>query len=156
MSNARIRRLAPSDLPALRGLLQVYAEAFEEEALYAEAPPEDSYLETVLGTPGVIVLVAEVGDEVVGGITAYVLAKLERARSEIYLYDLAVAEPWRRKGIATRLILDLKPIAHQYGAEVIFVQADREDAPAVALYQRLGSPEEPFHFDIQVAPQRGG
>ncbi len=34
------------------------------------------------------------------------------------------------------------------GAYVIFVQADREDEPAILLYRSLGIQEEPFHFDI--------
>jgi aminoglycoside 3-N-acetyltransferase I len=87
---------------------------------------------------------------VVGGLAAYVLDKFEQERSEIYVYDLAVAEPFRRTGIATALIEALKTIAAQIGAYVIFVQADPEDAPAVALYSKLGKPEDVLHFDIAV------
>jgi aminoglycoside 3-N-acetyltransferase I len=35
---------------------------------------------------------------------------------------------------------------------VIFVQADPGDAPAVALYSKLGAREDVLHFDI--APRR--
>jgi aminoglycoside 3-N-acetyltransferase I len=79
-----------------------------------------------------------------------VLRKFERARSEVYIYDLAVAEDCRRLGIATALIEGLKPIAVERDAWVIFVQADREDAPAIALYEKLGTREEVLHFDIPV------
>jgi aminoglycoside 3-N-acetyltransferase I len=34
---------------------------------------------------------------------------------------------------------------------VIFVQADRADAAAIRLYASLGTREEPYHFDIDVA-----
>jgi aminoglycoside 3-N-acetyltransferase I len=44
----------------------------------------------------------------------------------------------------------LKTIAREGGAHVIFVQADLEDAPAIALYTRLGSREDVLHFDIPV------
>ena len=37
------------------------------------------------------------GDEVVGGLAAYELRKFEQARSEFYLYDLAVSEAHRRQ-----------------------------------------------------------
>ena len=50
--------------------------------------------------------------------------------------------------VATALIESLKPIARSAGAWVIFVQADREDEPAVALYRGLGLEEQPLHFDI--------
>lgn len=85
---------------------------------------------------------------VVGALSAYELVKYEQERSEVYIYDLAVAEHFRRRGVATALIELLKPIARLAGAWVIFVQADREDEPAVALYRGLGLEEQPLHFDI--------
>jgi aminoglycoside 3-N-acetyltransferase I len=48
------------------------------------------------------------------------------------------------------LIEALKPIAREKRAWVIFVQADPPDVPAVALYDKLGTREEVFHFDISV------
>lgn len=36
---------------------------------------------------------------------------------------------------------------------VIFVQADIEDAPAIALYDKLGSKETVHHFDFDVPRQ---
>jgi len=80
-----------------------------------------------------------------------VLDKLEQRRSEIYIYDLAVAEAHRRQGIATALIEELKDIASRIGAWVIYVQADYGDEPAIALYEKLGTREDVMHFDI--APQ---
>ena len=90
----------------------------------------------------------------VGGIAAYELKKFEQRRSEIYIYDLAVAATHRRQGIATALINELREIAATRGAFVIFVQADRGDAPAIALYSKLGTREDVLHFDITV-PVRG-
>jgi len=89
---------------------------------------------------------------VVGGLVAYQLRKFEQERSEIYIYDLAVAEEHRRQGIATALIRELQRIAAERGAYVIFVQADYGDPPAVALYTKLGIREEVLHFDIPVQP----
>ncbi len=80
------------------------------------------------------------------------MKKFERERSEIYLYDLAVDEKHRRKGVATALIQELRKISAARGAWVIFVQADTnvEDEPAIALYTKLGVREEVLHFDIAV------
>ncbi len=85
-----------------------------------------------------------------GGIAAYELHKFEQERSEIYIYDLAVAAAHRREGIATALIQELKKIAASRGAYVIFVQADIGDAPAIELYTKLGTREDVLHFDIPV------
>jgi aminoglycoside 3-N-acetyltransferase I len=80
-----------------------------------------------------------------------VLEKFEQERSEVYIYDLAVAEAHRRQGIATALIGALKPVARERGAWVIFVQADPGDDPAIKLYESLGVIENVHHFDIPVA-----
>jgi len=73
------------------------------------------------------------------------------------IYDLAVAEEHRRKGIATALIQELKKVAAARGAYVIFVQADAgvEDEPAIALYTKLGAREDVLHFDIPVEGSEG-
>jgi aminoglycoside 3-N-acetyltransferase I len=92
---------------------------------------------------------------VVGGIAAYELQKFEQERSEIYIYDLAVAAAHRREGIATALIQELKKIGAAREAYVIFVQADIGDIPAIELYTKLGTREEVLHFDIAVAGGNG-
>jgi aminoglycoside 3-N-acetyltransferase I len=145
----QIRRLTPSDIPLLRQLNAVFADAFNEPETYRPAP-DDRYVEQVLGQDHVIVLVAIEESAVVGGLVAYDLPKLERARSEVYLYDLAVAAAHRRQGIATALIARLRVLAHQRGAWVVFVQADHGDDPAIALYEKLGMREDVMHFDLPV------
>jgi aminoglycoside 3-N-acetyltransferase I len=90
------------------------------------------------------------GDEVVGGLAAYELDKFEQDRREIYIYDLAVIERHRRRGVATGLIGELRKIASERNVYVIFVQADTEDGPAIALYESLGTKETAYHFDIDV------
>ena len=145
-----IHRLTPSDETLMRHLNTVFAKAFNEVETYTQAPPDDAYLRDVLGNDHVVVLAALKGAEVVGGLVAYELHKLERARSEFYIYDLAVAEPHRRQGVATRLIERLRKIAHARGAWVVFVQADHGDDPAIALYDKLGAREEVLHFDLPV------
>jgi aminoglycoside 3-N-acetyltransferase I len=145
------KRLASGDVTLARGLLGVFATAFDETDTYLRRQPNDLYLSTLLAKPHVFVLVALDGDGiVVGGLVAYALEKLEQARSEVYIYDLAVAEAHRRKGIATGLIHALAPLAKEHGAWVMFVQADRTDPPAIRLYESLGTREDVHHFDIPV------
>jgi len=93
--------------------------------------------------------------KVVGGIAAYELRKFEQERSEIYIYDLAVAAAHRREGIATALIRALRKLAAARAAYIIFVQADVSDEPAIALYSKLGTREEVLHFDITVERSSG-
>ena len=151
----RIHRLTGEDLQRLSALNAMFGEAFADPETYGAEPPSDGYLRALLANDHIIVLAAFFDEQVVGGLVAYELHKFERARSEIYIYDLAVAELHRRKGIATALIDDLRKIAAQRGAWVIYVQADYGDAPAVSLYTKLGVREDVMHFDIAVGSTSG-
>lgn len=149
-----IRTLGPSDVADLQRLLDVFGAAFDDAQTYGSQRPTASYLQQLLAGDSFIALAAFDGDVIVGGLAAYELRKFEQARSEIYIYDLAVADTHRRKGIATALIEALKPIAAARNAYVIFVQADYGDDPAVALYTKLGVREDVMHFDISVSSKR--
>lgn len=129
-------------------MLQLFAEVFHEPETYCGAQPSDVYLQGLLGKPHFIALAALSGGEVVGGLTAYELEKFEQERSEVYIYDLAVREAHRRRGVATALIGLLKEVAAGRKAHVIFVQADYGDEAAIALYTKLGVREDVLHFDI--------
>jgi aminoglycoside 3-N-acetyltransferase I len=145
-----IRVLGPDDVALMENLLTTFGEAFGERETYETARPSASYLRRLLGSDYLIALAALKNGEVLGGLAAYELRKFEQERSEIYIYDLAVAVEHRRQGIATALIQELKRIAAARGAYVIFVQADLGDAPAIELYTKLGAREDVLHFDIPV------
>ncbi len=145
-----IRRLVSGDVDLVREMLAVFGQAFEDDHTYTKAPPDRQYLDKLLGSETVTVLVALQGADVVGGLVAYELEKLEQRRSEMYIYDLAVAEQHRRRGVATGLIAQVRTIASQRGAHVVFIQADLEDDPAIQLYTKLGVREDVLHFDIAV------
>ena len=147
-----VRRLGSPDVARLRELNALFGAAFAEPATYGDQPPDDAYLEGLLGKAHVVALVALEADTVVGGLVAYELDKFERARREIYIYDLAVDERHRRRGVATALIGRLRDLAAERGAWVVYVQADYGDEPALALYAKLGTREEVLHFDIMVSP----
>ncbi|MDJ1183798.1 AAC(3)-I family aminoglycoside N-acetyltransferase [Roseofilum casamattae] len=146
-----IGHLCADDIELMRALLRVFGRAFEQEEVYSSTPPTTAYLRKLLNRDYFIVLVALRQGQVIAGLTAYELHKFERERSEIYIYDLAVSEPYRRQGIATALIDELKNIASDRGAYVIFVQADYGDDPAINLYTKLGVREDVLHFDIPVS-----
>jgi len=151
-ANAVARRLGADDVALMEAMSSMFGEAFGEQQVHSAARPSASYLRRLLAGDNFIAVAALAGGNVVGGLVAYELRKYEQERSEIYLYDLAVAAPHRRRGIATALIAELGRIATERGAWVIFVQADHGDDPAIALYTRLGRREDVLHFDIPVRP----
>ena len=146
----RIRQLSPDDTALMESLLTTFGEAFDEVDTFSRNRPGAAYLRRLLARDSFIALAAVSDGKVVGGLAAYELHKFEQERSEIYIYDLAVAAAHRREGIATALIQDLKMIAAARQAYVIFVQADLGDEPAIALYTKLGAREDVLHFDIAI------
>lgn len=150
-----VARLSEGDVDAARKLNVLFAQAFEDDGNYLSKPPSGDYIAQLLARAEVIALVAWDANDVVGGLVAYELPKFEQARSEIYIYDLAVAETHRRRGIATALIEELRCIARQCSAWVVYVQADYGDEPAIALYTKLGVREDVMHFDIDIAASEG-
>jgi aminoglycoside 3-N-acetyltransferase I len=145
-----IHQLSAKDIALMEELLAVFGEAFEDVETYGSSRPSAAYFKRLLSSDYFIALTALKNGAVVGGLAAYELQKFEQERSEIYIYDLAVSAEHRREGIATGLIQELKKIAVERAAYVIYVQADLGDDPAIALYTKLGVREDVLHFDIAV------
>jgi aminoglycoside 3-N-acetyltransferase I len=143
-----IRTLGGEDVASLRSMLTMFGSAFGEDATYTARQPDDAYLASLLRSETFIVVAALAGSRVIGGLAAYVLPKFEQARAELYIYDLAVDEVHRRRGVATAMIKELRELAAARGIYAIFVQADHGDEPAIALYTKLGVRAEVLHFDI--------
>jgi aminoglycoside 3-N-acetyltransferase I len=145
-----IRRLAPGEDQHFGEMLDLFAEAFDDPENYSSARPSADYQRALLAREDVIGLVALAGRKVVGALVAYELAKFAQERSEFYIYDLAVARRWRRRGVATAMIDELRAIAKTNGGGVVYVQVEYGDEPAIALYTRLGGREDVMHFDIPL------
>jgi len=148
--NWNVKRLTGHDVALMRELQACFGRAFDDMPTYTDQPPADAYYARLLNKPEFITLVVLSDTRVVGGLVAYQLEKFEQQRSEIYIYDLAVDEQLRRRGIAASLIECLKTTGNQLGAYEVFVQADYGDEPAIALYTSLGVREDVMHFSIPI------
>src|SRR5262245_43053913 len=133
-------RLGAAEVAAMHMANRLFKEVFGGEG-YHGPEPGDAHLARLLDDDRFIALTAHDAGEMVGALAAYELVKFEAERSEIYIYDLAVREEYRRRGVATGLIETLQRIARDKGAWVVFVQADPPDGPANALYEKLGTRE---------------
>jgi aminoglycoside 3-N-acetyltransferase I len=140
--------LTPDDLPLMRALTKALGEIFEEEDVYSGSPPSDEWILGLLRDPHFIAMAAVKEGEVAGGLAGYVLPKFEQERSEIFIYDLGVREEHRRQGIALALLREMGRVAKEKGAWAVFIQADADNEPAIALYSKLGPREDAVHFDI--------
>lgn len=146
-----IRRLEAGDDDLFGKMLDLFGAVFDDKITYGANRPDAGYVARLLENPAFIALVAIEDGDVVGALAGYELPKFEQARSEFYIYDLAVDERHRRKGVATELIEAMRAAAKAAGGWVVFVQADHGDDPAIALYTKLGVREDVLHFDIPVS-----
>lgn len=73
MSDYEFLRLGPGRLPQMESALDMFGAAFDEPETYGGCRPSEPYLIRLLSQPSFIMLAAIHGDEVVGGLAAYVL-----------------------------------------------------------------------------------
>jgi aminoglycoside 3-N-acetyltransferase I len=144
-------RLKSEYLNFMRLLNALFADVFDDNQSYAAQPPSDEYLRLFLADERHIVLVAKQAGQVIGGLVAYHLPKFERERSEVYVYDLAVSSDHQRHGIGKALMTEIRNVARDLGAYVVFVQADTDD-DAVEFYRALKPNDDIMtrNFDFNV------
>lgn len=117
----KLRAADRADAPLMAS---AHAQAFDR-------PWDQATFETLLAGSGVFAFVA-VDEDPVGVVLCRALA------GEAEILTLAVP-PWaRRRGIARALMAAALGAARQLGAATCFLEVDINNAPAVALYERLG------------------
>ena len=140
------RRLGPKDSSQARNLIALFDRVFEEPTRPMLSEPD---LLLRLGNEHVWVLVAMDQEQVLGGLVGYELPKFETRRSELYLYDLAVASAHQGQGIGRGLLDALIAQVKTTDIWAVFVQADLGDEVPNALYQSYGYKQEKVHhYDL--------
>lgn len=115
-----VRRLGPGDEEIVRKL--------------AEQAPQTA----LLADERTIFLAAFQGAEPVGFVFGYDLPRRHGKPSILFVYELEVSTAFRRQGIATRLMNELRRIARARGTEDSFVLTEPDNAAANELYASLG------------------
>lgn len=88
------------------------------------------------------------------GPAGFVLARLAAGEAEIL--TIAVARAHRRAGLGRDLMEAVLRTLHAERAETLFLEVDEINAPAIALYRRLGFREvarRPAYYDRHDAPK---
>ena len=136
MSENKINiNLVIDDVYEFEKLLVAFGEIFEEDIDY----PSKEYLTKLLRSEQLLVITAKVGNEVVGGLTAYVLVSYQVEGASIYIYDLGVKESFRNNGIGKSLIKFLIDYSKQNNIQDIFVDTEQIDnEEAIAFYNKTG------------------
>lgn len=118
-----------------RELVKIFKAAFK---ISSRQQADDNYLVKLLNKKDFIVLIAKQGNKVAGGLTAYILHSYHTAKPNVYIYDIAVQQRFRRKGIGQELIARLNAYCQALGIEEVFVQAEAGDTKAIGFYEKTG------------------
>jgi GNAT superfamily N-acetyltransferase len=103
------------------------------------APPVGDVVTALFGEwPAARVLLARDGDQVVGLASVCRLWPAAGADVSLYLKELYVREPHRRRGVARRLMDAVHAEARTIGCSRVEWTADRDNPPALELYAALG------------------
>ena len=142
-----IRPARDADVPALGqlggALLRVHYDFDPQRFLTPPDEPEAGYawfLGTQMHEPGACVFVAEQDGQVVG----YVYAGLEpMSRKELrdaagFIHDVAVAEPYRGRGLGEALVQRASDWLREQGAPRVLLWTAQRNAAAQRLFLRLG------------------
>jgi aminoglycoside 3-N-acetyltransferase I len=99
------------------------------------------------------VAVAEDGlEEPVGYLLAYRLQRPDRQAAQMFIYEVDVAEAWRRRGLASALLEEIRRLARAEGMFEAFVLTSRGNEAARRLYTRTGAVVEDDAALLYVYP----
>jgi ribosomal protein S18 acetylase RimI-like enzyme len=127
-----VRRLGPEDA----------GEILRASDLFDEAP-DPMAVQSYLGDDRNVVLLAYDGRQIVGFLRGTELRQLKSERRQMFLYEIEVAEGYRRQGIGRQLVQRLLRHCTDRGFEEVFVFTDDPaNKAAERLYRSTGGMTE--------------
>lgn len=136
LEEIEIKKLAASEIALAKSLVLMFGS--DDGTGEDFVPPSNKYCAEMLARADFHVIVALDGARLVGGLTAYEMKMFKRETTEMFLYEIEVAETHRRRGIGKALIGRLFEICREKGIVEMFVGTERENAPARRLYASTG------------------
>ncbi|MEV1292142.1 GNAT family N-acetyltransferase [Pseudonocardia sp. NPDC049635] len=88
---------------------------------------------------GHVLVLATVPDGTGIGFVSGVVMRHPDKAPEMFVYELAVDEAWRRRGVAGTLLRALRDDALRRGCDGMWTGAGRDNAAALATYRSLGA-----------------
>jgi len=143
-----IKRLKHTDIKQFIELIHVFEDVFDMQNFTL---PNQKHLQTLLEKEDFFVFVALQNEQVVGGLTSYIIHQYYSTSSLVYIYDLAVKAQMQREGIGKKLVEANNTYAKNIGAELVMVQAEEADVHALDFYRSTGAQgENVVHFNYST------
>jgi ribosomal protein S18 acetylase RimI-like enzyme len=126
MDGVTVRRLGPGDEREVERFAAAFDDPIRPDSVAAFLSDDRHHL-----------LVASVDGEPAGFVSATEILHPDKP-TELFLNELGVEEPYRRRGAATALLQSLKEVGRSRGCSTIWVLTDEDNDAAVATYLRAG------------------
>jgi ribosomal protein S18 acetylase RimI-like enzyme len=127
----------------LRVEIVTSAEAVADAAHLFDDPVDSAASDSFLADARHHLLIAYVGDDPAGFVTAVELFHPDKPEPEMFLYELGVDEPFRGRGLAGALLLRLLDLCRERGCGSMFALTDEDNAAARATYTKAGGESQP-------------
>ena len=128
-----IRRLGSGDVDAVLAASSLF-----------DGPADRAATERFLASPGHHLLLAVEGDRALGFVSGVEMTHPDKG-TEMFLYELAVDEAARGRGIGAALVAALRELAKERGCYGMWVLTDADNEAALATYRRAGAAEPTSH-----------
>ena len=109
-----------------------------------DSAPDLATSERFLASPGHHLLMAFEDERPAGFVSGVELTHPDKG-TEMFLYELAVDEAWRRRGIGRALVEALLDVARAMGCYDMWVLTDDDNAAALGTYRASGTSAESGH-----------
>lgn len=139
-----IKMLDHHDVSDFRSLVEIFKHVFENE----EPLSGNEQLGKLLSNPDFLVFVVRQNDQVVGGLTIYVLHRYYGSKPIAYIYDVGIAPEFQGRGLGKTLMAEVCKYCEDHGFEDAYVEAESEDQDAVDFYRKtkFSSELNAIHF----------
>jgi aminoglycoside 3-N-acetyltransferase I len=102
---------------------------------------DPAYMRAFLADDRHYVIVADVEAEPAAYLFAYRLSRFDGRPPVMFIYEVAVAERYRRRGIGRALLQEITRLATTVSCSKMFVATNRGNEAAMALYRAAGGRE---------------
>jgi GNAT superfamily N-acetyltransferase len=144
-----LQKLGPAEMAEARQLFEMWR---REDNVQKPAPSDPALLQLLARSDFHVVTALSEG-EVVGGLTAYQLPMYTEAATELFVYEVGVAETHRRQGVGRALIEWARELCRSRRLSAMYVPALAHDDRAVAFYLATGLKREDVAWFIEEFEQ---
>lgn len=144
-----IKKLNSDSLIDFKSLIEIFKVVFEND----EPIANDEQLKKLLLNPDFYVFVVMSNNEVVGGLSIYVLHRYYGTKPIAYIYDVGVSPNYQGQGLGKVLIAKVCDFCKQNNFENAYVEAECDDIDAVSFYRKtkFSSELNAVHFTFELS-----